>query len=367
MSFDESNVKRARIDVPDDHGETRCEERVQSEPGAHLNARAQESDLFTWQAKFAQCVTFKTFVENISNVLLEGHYTVIKQKDFEGIEIDSMDPTHVALVQGRLTASIEGRLDASNSSFCLKMSNVLSCLRNAHAPHFLDLSRPKDSTDVVLHVYEPEVNTYTPTFKLKTLAKESDSIQLRMMDYKILVEIDLQTFRNAIKTAKDHKADCVDLKVMTPKKRCSHRTTTFFVIKYASDEVSSIFPYQSVTEEEKNDRDKASDGTTEDKASEANSLCIKVSENIAGDYQSLPSEDELEVLYAAKFAVDYLFLMVKARAHGITHTCTLAHSFIGMHQKGNILKRYVCFYARIADVFCSAVQTEMTYNMQKCM
>jgi hypothetical protein len=36
-----------------------------------------------------------------------------------------------------------------------------------------------------------------------------------------------------------------------------------------------------------------------------------VSENVAGDYDSLPSEDELKVLYSAKFAVDYLFLFVK--------------------------------------------------------
>ena len=40
-------------------------------------------------------------------------------------------------------------------------------------------------------------------------------------------------------------------------------------------------------------------------------LCIKVSESIAGDYDTLPSEDELTTLYSAAFAVDYLFLFVK--------------------------------------------------------
>jgi hypothetical protein len=117
------------------------------------------------------------------------------------------------------------------------------------------------------------------------------------MDYKILIEIDLQTFRNAIKTAKDHKTDSVDLSVLTPLEKKDGKTTTFFVVKYASDEVSSVFPYQSITEE--------NEGPAGD------SLCIKVSENVAGDYDSLPSEDELKVLYSAKFAVDYLFLFVK--------------------------------------------------------
>ena len=269
--------------------------------------RARGSDLFAWHARLPQCVAFKTFVENISNVLTEGHFTVVQNDEFQGIETDSMDPTRVALVQGRLTASVEGNLNDSNSGFCIKMSNVLCCLRNAHAQHFLDLSRPEGSTDVVLHVYEPEVNTYTPTFKLRTLAKEADSIRLQVMDYKILIEIDLQTFRNAIKTAKDHKADSVDLKVLTPKVRRGNRVTTFFVIKYASDEVSSVFPYQSVTEEERAGDDSAS-------STAKGPVCIKASENIAGDYDALPCEDELDTVYSAKFAVDYLFLFVKAHS-----------------------------------------------------
>lgn len=259
--------------------------------------------MYEWQARFAQCVTFKTFVENISNVLQEGHFRIVKTKDFEGIETDSMDANRVALVQGRLTATVEGHLDETNSAFCIKMSNVLGCLRNAHAQHFLEVNRPHMSTDVVLHVYEPEVNTYTPTFKLRTLAKESDSIRLKVMDYKILVEICLQTFRNAIKTAKDHKADSVDLKVLSPKGQTGRRRTAFFVVHYVSDEVSSLFPYQSVTETE------AADG---DAPNPDAPLCIKASENVVGDYQGLPSEDELDTLYSAKFAVDYLFLFVKA-------------------------------------------------------
>jgi hypothetical protein len=141
------------------------------------------------------------------------------------------------------------------------------------------------------------VNTYTPTFKLRTLAKDADRIKLAMMDYKILVEIDLQTFRNAIKTAKDHKTEVVDLRVLTPKQKRGNRTVTFFVIKYASDEVSSVFPYQSVTEDVVQ--------TSED------TMSIKVSESIAGDYEALPLEEDLELLYSAKFSVDYLFLFVK--------------------------------------------------------
>lgn len=253
---------------------------------------------FAWHARFSQCVSFKAFVDNISNVLSEGHFSVVKRDGFTGIETDSMDATRVALVQGRLAAIVEGDIDGGNSQFCLKMHNVLTCLRNAHTQHFLDISRPTNCTDIVLHVYEPDVNTYTPTFKLRTLAKEADSIRLQVMDYKILVEIDLQSFRNAIKTAKDHKTDNVDLRVLTPKEKQGNKTTTFFVIKYSSEEVSSVFPYQSVTEDQ-------------EEANEESQLCIKVSENIAGDYSALPSEEHMDVLFSAKFGVEYLFNFVK--------------------------------------------------------
>ena len=61
--------------------------------------------------------------------------------------------------------------------------------------------------------------------------------------------------------------------------------------------------HQSVTEVE--------DGPSEPPEDANGRLCIKVSESIAGDYDTLPSEDELTVLYSAQFAVDYLFLFVK--------------------------------------------------------
>jgi hypothetical protein len=270
--------------------------------------RPPHMSLFEWNAKFAQCVTFKIFIENINNVLTEGHFRIVNTESFQGIETDSMDPSRIALVQGRLTAAVDGPVtEGSRTHFCVKMQNMLSCLRNAHAQHFLDLSMPVGSTDVVLHVYEPQVNTYTPTFKLKTLHKAPDTIKLKVMDYKYLVEIDLQTFRNAIKTAKDHKADSIDLKVLTPKTSVGNRTICFFVIAYEADEVSSVFPYQSVTEH---------NGTQAPDAQ----MTIKASENLIGDYDDLPNEEDLNQLYCARFAVEYLFQFVKACSLVYVHT-----------------------------------------------
>ena len=86
----------------------------------NLQQSSRKRDFCLWQARFAQCVTFTTFIANISNVLTEGHFTVVKNADgFQGIETDSMDPSRIALVQGRLTAAVEGDVAQNNACFCI--------------------------------------------------------------------------------------------------------------------------------------------------------------------------------------------------------------------------------------------------------
>ena len=80
------------------------------------------------------------------------------------------------------------------------------------------------------------------------MAKDCEPFKLQPLDYHIMVEIDLQSLRNSIKTAKEHRSENIQIKVLTPKTKRTDRTTTFFLLQYNLDEVSSIFPYQSTTQ-----------------------------------------------------------------------------------------------------------------------
>ena len=126
--------------------------------------RRDLDDLFEWHARFAQSVAFKSFIDNVSNVLTDGFFRIIKNENFQGIETDTMDSSRAALVQGRLSAAVSGNLTKENESFCIKISNIVSSLRNCHAQHFIQLSKPKNSTNIVLRVFEPEVHNFSPIF-----------------------------------------------------------------------------------------------------------------------------------------------------------------------------------------------------------
>ena len=75
---------------------------------------------------------------------------------------------------------------------------------------------------------------HAPRFRIKTLAKQQDTCELQGMKFDLFVEVDLQTFRNAVKTARDHRADCIEIAVYTPAHPSPDPalSTHFFVISY---------------------------------------------------------------------------------------------------------------------------------------
>jgi hypothetical protein len=252
----------------------------------------EEGEEVDWVCRFSQGQSVKDFMESIASVTTEGFFEVVMSDDFSGVVTDSIDAEKAALVQGRLSATVQ-MSGTESSNFVVRMRDVTTCLRNAHAQHFLKIWRPRGSSDIVMHVYEPDVNTFMPTFRIKTLDIPSNSLSLQSTTYSLLVEIELHALRDAVKTAKDHKADTMEMKVFTPKIRQSQRLSTFFVLACESDTVASVFPFQSVTETESLDE-------------EGEPLTVKVSECTNGDYAMLPSSSDLKELFSSRFSTDYL-------------------------------------------------------------
>jgi hypothetical protein len=91
----------------------------------------------------------------------------------------------------------------------------------------------------------------------------------------------------------EHRADSVEIRILTPKVKQGARLATFFVLSYVAEAVSSVFPFQSVTEAQ----------TFDD---EGEPLTIRVSDGVASDYSSLPSANDLDVLFCACFSTEYL-------------------------------------------------------------
>jgi hypothetical protein len=289
------------------------EDALQQRPLKKERSSSSEPEEPEWRARFAQCVMLKAFCDNISNILAECYFEVIFNDDpeaFSGFSVESIDANRACIVQGRLSGQVTVRDSSQTQSsrgFCIRMANLISCLRSVHACHFLDVWQPRNSSDVLLKVYEPNVSNYAPEFTLKTLAKENDCQGLEGLVYNLFVEIDLDTFRNAVKTARDHKAEILKISVYQPKedptKPAGGPAISFFVIAYEGDEVSSKFPYQSSTERE----------------SEEEPLVIRANDTASTGYEGLPPLEDLNVIFNDTFGVEHLFLFVRSmERHVIT-------------------------------------------------
>lgn len=268
------------------------------------NKRLRPTETFEFYVRFTQTSTLKSWLESLGSVLEEVCFQVHADEDFSGFFVESLDSANVSLAQGKIDATVELSGD-ENPVFHLKLQNLLGCLKNVHPQHFFDIWRLKGDADVQIAAFEPHVNTYIPKSRLKTLYKDAEFVQLKGMVYSLYVDIDLTCFRNSIRTAREHKAEALEIEVRVPRKAAPEETTkkvtTFFIMKYESLEVSSSFVYQSSSET--NTRKEEPDGSS--------SLVIRASDVSSGEYEDAPPDDDTDCLFSGSYSVEYLQKFVK--------------------------------------------------------
>lgn len=271
-----------------------------------------------WKITFAQSVLLRTFCENVGNILTECYFEVVhseEQDGFSGLSVESIDQGRVCLIQARLSGqvSVSPRAPTGPRGFCVRMSLLTSSLKAGHACHFVDLWQPAKSSDVVFRIYEPNVSNAAQEFTLHTLAKENDCPGLTGLEYNLFVEIDLDTFRGAIRLAREHKADVMTIAVYTPKKQQTgsdddkassssrdHSLSTnvsFFVISYDADEISAKFPYPSST---------VSEAHVDGKPT-----VIRANDTSKLDLTGLPPQDSLDTIFCDRFGAEQLYNFVR--------------------------------------------------------
>jgi hypothetical protein len=255
----------------------------------------------SWFMRFAQGSTYKTFMDSVASVLPECAFQVVDTPEFKGIAVENIDSTRACLLQGRLSGQVR-TTEKAPQTFCVRMSTMMSCLRSIAPSYFVELWSMRDSTDVWLHIYEPRIGTHVPTFRIKTLARTQDCCSLEPLDYSIFIELDLQVFRNTIKTAREHKADTFTISVYTPRATSvggnNGSVTNYFVISYEGEEVSASYPYESTTETTEDDED-------------GSPLVIKATDSSTPDFQKLPPLDELETVFTGKFGSESVAGFIK--------------------------------------------------------
>ena len=311
---DEAAVPAKEPSLQEDETPDNKRRRVAAEETPHpapplLNKRESSGAACDFYIRFAQSLTFRTWLDVIACVLQECHFAVVRDGSFEGLSIESIDHTKICMVQARLSAS-DLELPYGPRSFCIRTANLVSSLRGATPQQFVDMWSLKDSGELKVAAFEPNVSSFSQQNTIRTIDNCDDvGAGLESLRYEMYVEIDLSCFRAAVKAAKDHKVQTMQLGVYIPRKdeaaQGTSRVTTFFVMCYKGDEVSGHFVHQSCSEPTGDEL-----GTT----------AIRATDGTACEFATPPAEDELKCLFKERYLVEYLMHFVKSMER---HTITL--------------------------------------------
>jgi len=223
--------------------------------------QASDEKMHDWKAEFTQCTTVKSFVENIGNVVDSAHFKIVHEPEFQGMKTQTLNANQTVMVRGHLRATVKGVSPGENKEFCIRVSQLQTCLNNAEHSQFLTLSQLMGHSMLCVHIYEPEVNSGQANWLLPTLHEEPVAFEIDKMEYTLVVEINMSSLKKVIRTAKDHKADSLQIQVYEPRSDAQEgiagaqearkaQRKTWVIFEYRSETgAHGQYPYVSHTEE----------------------------------------------------------------------------------------------------------------------
>jgi hypothetical protein len=184
--------------------------------------------------------SFKALCEVVSNVLINVHFQLVKEESFEGVRVDTVDPTMACMVKAKFACTVW--LDTKTPSFCVRMKTLLMLFRHISAHHVLTLVKYADSPDLVLKVYHRFEASTSMEFVINTL--EQEYTRPRMMDIasQYTVEIALTQCKTIFKMSKDIKASNTQFEIYE-----NDAEETFFRIVAEGEEATVRYSFQSST------------------------------------------------------------------------------------------------------------------------
>lgn len=184
--------------------------------------------------------SFKALCDVVSNVLINVHFQLAKEETFEGVRVDTVDPTMACMVKAKFACTVW--LNTKTPSFCVRMKTLLMLFRHISAHHVLTLVKYADSPDLVLKVYHRFEASTSMEFVINTL--EQEYTRPRMMDIasQYTVEIGLTQCKTIFKMSKDIKANSTQFEIFE-----NDADETFFRIVAEGEEATVRYSFQSST------------------------------------------------------------------------------------------------------------------------
>jgi hypothetical protein len=260
---------------------------VDERPHSIMGKRGRSDAKYAFYARFPSGVVLKSWVSGIASILHECTFHVTVDGGFSGFSVESIDTPRVCMIQSRLpVCAIEG----SATQFCLRLSNLILCLKNCGASQVVDVWVLEECCDVYVATFEPgAVGGFNQVHKIKSIERVDPEYAINDMKHDIFVELDVATFKTVIRCAKEHRVKEMQMSVYLSRKDDG---CAIFVMDYCGDEVSGRVSFGC-----QGPHDYKSTGT--------------LTMSLANGTEPVPSdmdEEQFERLFAQTFSVEYLTL-----------------------------------------------------------
>jgi hypothetical protein len=247
--------------------------------------------------------SFKKLINLISPVLTTISFNVLdkiskKGNRFRGISVNSMDESHISMIIARLQAN-ELYFGGSMTSrhFCVDADVFAFLVNNLPDNNHLELKQLKGSAEICLRSFSVHDRTNEIKHSIPTIDKAEDSNRLDIIGYQFVVDINLHTFRNIIKTAMHAKfrVDNIHFQIYETVDEKNQLKFSKLIIALETETcTSSQYIYRSLTQWKKEDRTQTAITTH--------------NESKDGDHMS---DRDMVLVFDEKFATKYLNFFVK--------------------------------------------------------
>lgn len=182
-------------------------------------ATKQECQEKLWEITIASPPTFKTLINIIDSILTQVVFRVVATPAFTGLKVDEMNAQQTCLLRCQYECQVQAfdGFTIDNHSFCIPCNILGAVLRTVNdgyvlkiigykynAPHVTVLTyetdRSVNATRSIINVIQGTVHTYSEV----------------EFEAKKVVDIDLMSLKNMVKSAKDLKSPYIKFSIATP-------------------------------------------------------------------------------------------------------------------------------------------------------
>jgi len=269
---------------------------------------------------FDQAQPLRLLVDVLQSVLHRVDIKVVKRAEFEGIEIQTIDPKLVCYIVARLSCKVThaGR----DACFCIDTATLNTCIKSVRPEYAIDLKSDVKSSDIFISAYDSFSNNYVTTFSLPTLVPDESPAEMANINYEYTVEIDLNTLRGIVNNTIALAGQEVRFRLEEPVEDTPYTYRVFSII--TDGNARQTHKFHSVTE------------------ARGDGACIIRTEESTAE---LPSVGEMRVLYDECFTAKYIASFVKSMERQIitmrlkAKMPLLLYGVERPHQRGGLLPR----------------------------